>query len=240
MTTASKLKNKVAIITGASQGIGRASALTLAGEGVNLVLIGRNEEKLSSLKDECQKLGVEVKTLAFDLTQIERLNDLVSDILGTFPKVDFLINNAGTYVRGNLNDSALSEWDYLLNLNFRSVYHLTNRLLPSIQQGGAIINVSSISAHHFNKGGEIYSATKAALKAYSNCLFESIREKGIKVSCFYPGYVNTELGRENALEPEKMIQPNDIAEAIRGVINAPINVCSTEIIIRPQFSPYRK
>ena len=240
MTAESKLKNRVAIITGATQGIGRATALTLAKEGVNLVLIGRNLEKLSTLEVECSKFGGKIKTVAFDLSQVEKINDLVKDILGTFPQVDILVNNAGTYVKGNPYESKLEDWDYLLDLNFRSVYHLTNRVLPSIQEGGAIINISSISAHNFNKGGEIYSATKAALKAYSSSLFESVRENGIKVTCFFPGFVNTELGREAHLDSEKMIQPEDISQSILWVLNLPLTACPTEMTIRPQRTPYKR
>ncbi len=240
MSTQSNLKNKVAVITGASQGIGRATALTLAKEGVNLVLIGRNFEKLSSLEKECSSLGSKVKTLAFDLSQIGKIQELTKDILGTFPQVDILVNNAGTFVKGNPYESKLEDWDYLLDLNFRSVYHLTNRLLPSMREGGAIINISSISAHNFNKGGEIYSATKAALKAYSNSLFESVRENGIKVTCFYPGFVNTELGREAYLDSDKMIQPEDISQSVLWVLNLPLTACPTEMTIRPQRTPYRK
>ena len=240
MSTQSNLKNKVAVITGASQGIGRATALTLAKEGINLVLIGRNLEKLSSLEKECTNLGSNVKTIAFDLSQIGKIQELTRDILGAFPQVDILVNNAGTFVKGNPYESKLEDWDYLLDLNFRSVYHLTNRLLPSMKEGGAIINISSISAHNFNKGGEIYSATKAALKAYSNSLFESVRENGIKVTCFYPGFVNTELGREAHLDSEKMIQPEDISQSVLWVLNLPLTACPTEMTIRPQRTPYRK
>lgn len=93
MSTQSNLKNKVAVITGASQGIGRATALTLAKEGVNLVLIGRNLEKLSSLEKECSNLGSNVKTITFDLSQIGKIQELTKDILGTFPQVDILVPN---------------------------------------------------------------------------------------------------------------------------------------------------
>ena len=234
------LKNKVAVITGAGRGIGRASALTLAQEGVSLVLIGRNEENLRSLESECKKHSVTVKVIPFDLSKVEEIESLVRNILSSFPKIDFLVNNAGTYSKGNPYESKLEDWDYLVNLNFRSIYHLTNKLLPSIQNGGAILNISSIAANHYYKGGEIYTATKAALKAYSSCLFESVRENGIKVTCFYPGFVNTDLGREDHLVAEKMIQPEDIANSIVWVLNLPLTTCPTEVTIRPQHSPYRK
>lgn len=234
------LRNKVAIVTGASQGIGESIAFSLAKEGAQLVLIGRNAEKLEKVAFECERLGGKAKILPFDLTQIENIPNLVKDILAAFSTVHIIVNNAGTYVNGNPYESDTKDWDYALDLNFRSVYHLTNRILPSISaDGGAIINISSIAGLMTYKGGEIYTATKYALRAYSNCLFDSVREKGIKVTCLFPGFVNTELGREDKIIPEKMIQPNDIASAVLWALKLPATACPTEITVRPQYSPYR-
>lgn len=235
------LQNKIAVITGASQGIGESIALSLAKEGVHLALIGRNKAKLQKVASVCEELGGKVSVFAFDLTEIEKIPELVGTILATFPRLDILVNNAGTYVKGDPYDSDIKMWDYALDLNFRSVYHLTNRLLPSISSdGGAIINISSIAGLMTYKGGEIYTATKYALRAYSNCLFDSVREKGIKVTCLFPGLVNTELGREENIIPEKMIQPEDIAISVLMALKIPATACPTEITVRPQFSPYRK
>jgi NADP-dependent 3-hydroxy acid dehydrogenase YdfG len=234
------LQNKVAVVTGASQGIGESIALTLAKEGVHLILIGRNAEKLELVATKCLKLGGKATIFPFDLTQIDQIPKLVSKILTSFPAINFVVNNAGTYVKGDPYESDTKDWDYALDLNFRSVYHLTNRILPSITSNeGAIFNISSIAGLSTYKGGEIYTATKYALRAYSNCLFDSVREKGIKVTCLFPGFVNTELGREENIIPEKMIQPDDIASAVLWAIKLPTTACPTEITVRPQFSPYR-
>ncbi len=234
------LLNKVAVVTGASQGIGESIAFSLAKEGAQLILIGRNGDKLEKVAAECERLGGKTKILPFDLTQIENIPHLVKDILDAFSTVHILVNNAGTYVNGNPYESDTKDWDYALDLNFRSIYHLTNRILPSIAtDGGAIINISSIAGLMTYKGGEIYTATKYALRAYSNCLFDSVREKGIKVTCLFPGFVNTELGREDKIIPEKMIQPDDIASAVLWAVKLPATACPTEITVRPQFSPYR-
>jgi NADP-dependent 3-hydroxy acid dehydrogenase YdfG len=234
------LKNKVAVITGASQGIGKATALMLAQDGINLALIGRNKEKLQMVADECEDLGVKASVFSFDLTNVEKIPVLISDILKKFPAIDFLINNAGTYVDGNPFESDLKKWDYALDLNFRSVYHLTNQFLTFFNKdGGAIINVSSISGMQTSAGGEIYNSTKHALRAYSNCLFESVREKNIKVTCICPGFVNTEMSLKPNLNSEKMIQPEDIANSILWVLKIPNTACPTEITVRPQLTPYR-
>lgn len=236
-----KLNKKTALITGASQGIGRAIALNLASEKIDLALVGRNEAKLKEVAYECEKLGAKVKTYAFDLTEIEKIPSLLEKIKMDFKALNILVNNAGTYAKGNPFESDLKKWDYALDLNFRAVYHLTNQALALIpeQDGGAIINISSIAGQTTYKGGEIYCATKFALRAYSNCLFESVREKNIKVTCIYPGYVNTELGRGENLDESKMIQPEDIASTVNSFLKTPLTACQTEIIIRPQRTPYK-
>ena len=236
-----KLDKKIALITGATQGIGRAIALNLATEKVDLALVARSEDKLKSVAKECEKLGVVVKTYPVDLSQVEKIPSLLENAKKDFGLVNVLVNNAGTYEKGNPFEADLKKWDYALNLNFRSVYHLTNQALSLIPQNdsGAIVNISSIAGQMTYKGGEIYCATKFALRAYSNCLFESVREKNIKVTCIYPGYVNTDLGRAENLDESKMIQPEDIASTINHFLKTPITACQTEIIIRPQMSPYR-
>lgn len=236
-----KLDNKTALITGASQGIGRAIALNLASEKISLALVGRNESKLKEVAKECENFGVKVRIYPFDLAEINKIPALVEKVRTDFKALHILVNNAGTYAKGNPFESDLKEWDYALDLNFRAVYHLTNQALALIpeQDSGAIINISSIAGQMTYKGGEIYCATKFALRAYSNCLFESVREKNIKVTCIYPGYVNTELGRGENLDESKMIQPEDIAITVNSFLKTPLTACQTEIIIRPQRTPYK-
>jgi short-subunit dehydrogenase len=234
-------KRKTAVITGASRGIGEAIATCLAAEGYNLVLIGRDLDRLGDVSARCQKFDVKVHVISFDLTQIDQIPGLVANVLSMNSTIDVLINNAGVFVSGDLSSGNFQDWDLALDLNFRSVYHLTNRLLNSFgEDGGTIINVSSISALISSSGSEIYSATKAALKAYSSSLFESVREKGIKVTCLMPGFVNTDMGQAGGLISEKMIQPEDVAKTVSWIINTSTTVCPTEIILRPQHSPYRQ
>ena len=236
-----KLNNKVALITGASQGIGRAIALNLASEKIDLALVGRNEERLKAVADECIKLGVRVKIYSIDLADTSKIPSLIERVKSDFKSFSILVNNAGTYANGNPFESNLKDWDYALDLNFKAVYHLTNQALELISQNesGAIINISSIAGQMTYKGGEIYCATKYAVRAYSNCLFESVREKNIKVTCIFPGYVNTEMGRGENLDEAKMIQPDDIALTVNCFLKTPLTACQTEIVIRPQRTPYK-
>ncbi len=236
-----KLDNKTALITGASQGIGRAIALNLASEKINLALVGRNEARLKEVAHECEKFGVKVKTYAFDLAEVDKIPSLVEKVKADFNELSILVNNAGTYASGNPFESDLKKWDYALDLNFRAVYHLTNQALALIseQDCGAIIHISSIAGQMTYKGGEIYCATKHAVRAYSNCLFESVREKNIKVTSISPGYVNTEMGRGENLDESKMIQPEDIANTVNWFLKMPATACPSEITLRPQRTPYK-
>lgn len=236
-----KWENKTALVTGASQGIGRAIALSLAAERINLALVGRNEDRLQNVAKECEKFGVKVKVYALDLADVTKIPALIQNVKDDFKSLSILVNNAGTHVNGNPFESDLKAWDYTLDINFKAVYHLTNLALALIasQDAGAIINISSIAGQMTYKGGEIYCATKHALKAYSNCLFESVREKNIRVTTLYPGYVNTNMGRGEKLDESKMIQPEDIAMVVNNFLKMPITACSTEITIRPQRTPYK-
>ncbi len=236
-----KLNNKTAIVTGASQGIGKAIALNLAQEKINLALIGRNEKRLQEVAKECSKLGVVAKIYPFDLSQVEEISSVVEKMKSDFKTLDILVNSAGTYEKGNPFEADLKKWDYALNLNFRAVYYLTNQVLSimTTQECGAIINISSVAGQMSYMGGEIYCATKHALKAYSNCLFDSVREKNIKVTCLFPGFVNTEMGRGDNLDAQKMIQAEDIANTVNWFLKMPMTACPTEITIRPQRSPYK-
>jgi NADP-dependent 3-hydroxy acid dehydrogenase YdfG len=234
-----KLMKKVAVVTGASRGIGKCIAVSLAQEGVSLALLARDEKELAATAFACEQYGVTAKVYPIDLSHIEDIEKIILKIKNDFKEVNILVNDAGKYADGDPFDSNLKEWDYALDLNFRAPYHLTNNLLKifNLNEESAVINISSISGLTITEGGEIYNASKAALKSYGGCLFESVREKGIKVTNIYPGYVNTNMTAGGKLNHDKMIQPQDIASAVVWALSMPSNACPTDITIRPQFSP---
>lgn len=235
------LDNKVAVVTGASRGIGKCIALTLAQEGTHLALIARTEKDLASTAFACEQYGVTAKYYPFDLSQIEKIPELVARIKKDFKHIDVLVNDAGKYEEGDPFKSDLKSWDNTLDVNFKSIYHLTHDLLPMLEgRETAVINIDSISGLTTTAGGEIYNASKAALKSYAGCLFEDVREKGIKVTNIYPGYVNTSMTSEDKADHAKMIQPQDVASAVMFALRMPENACSTDITIRPQHSPTKK
>lgn len=234
-----KLTNKVAVVTGASRGIGKSIALQLAEEGTHVALIARNEKDLAATAFACEQYGVTAKIYPFDLSEISKITELTEKIKKDFRHIDILINDAGIYTEGDPFKSDLAQWDYTLNVNFRAPMHLTKELLKMFPDNAesAVINISSISALTVTEGGEIYNASKAALKSFGGCLFESVREKGIKVTNIYPGYVNTKMTAEDHADHNKMIQPQDVASAVIWALHMPANACPTDITIRPQFSP---
>jgi short-subunit dehydrogenase len=235
-------KNKIAIVTGASRGMGKAIALNLAQKGTHLALVARNENDLREVAQACEKHQVRAKIFPFDLTEIHKIPELIKSIHQEFKEVHMLVNDAGKYTAGDPFESDLKEWDMTLDLNFRSVYHLTNQVLPWLSQNqeGSIVNICSIASLMTSKGGEIYSASKHALKGYAGSLFESIREKGVKVINIYPGFVNTSMVDGDKLDRKKMIQPEDVASAVIWAIGVPGTTCATDITLRPQKSPYMK
>ncbi len=237
-----KLENKVAIVTGAGRGIGKAIALNLAQEGTHLALIARTEREIAATAFACEQYGVTAKYYPFDLTQISRIPWLVEQIKRDFKEINILINDAGRYEEADPIDSNLKEWDKTLDLNFKAIYHLTQEVLKIFPENreAAVINISSISGLTTTSGGEIYNSSKAALRSYAGCLYEDVRERGIKVTTIYPGYVNTSMTAEDKLDHDKMIQPEDIASAVNWALKIPETACPTDITIRPQRSPSRK
>lgn len=231
---------RIAVITGASRGIGRATALTLAEKGCAVGLIARTEATLAQTAKECRAFGAPVFALPVDLESpaaaVEGLKLLVRELGG----LDILINNAGTSASGSIEDLSLDDYDQVINLNLRSVMALCKQAIPDLKKSkhGAIINIASIAGHLTYPGGTAYATSKHALRAFTGCLFDDIREHGIKVSAVSPGYVNTDMVGSPKLDSSKMIQTQDIVDAIIYLLKASPTVCPTEIILRPQLAPY--
>jgi len=234
-------KGKTALVTGASRGIGRSIAQRLAEMGFNLVLTARSGEKLRELEKRIKGLGVECESLPLDLSEKEAPEKIIRITQETFNSLHVVVNNAASSGGGRLQDADLERWDRCLDLNFRAAVHLTRLGLPLMSKNdwGAVINISSISAHRPSGGAAMYSATKHALNGFSHSIFEDIREQGIKVVCITPGFVATDLIAKYNLASENLIQPDDVADAVSYALNCSGTVCPTEIILRPQKSPHQ-
>lgn len=232
-----ELKNKVILITGASGGIGAAAAQLLAGRGMSVALAGRNIKKLETVAEDCRTPGGVAEIFPGEITDENYTSGLPHAVKERFGGLHALFNNAGVFETGAFDQADISRWDDALDVNFRSLLHLTKAAIPHLLENSesAVINLSSIAGRMTFGGGGIYSATKHAVHAFSGCLFEDLRDRGLKVSTIYPGFVDTGMTSGVAGDRSHMIQPDDVARTLEFVLEFPSNACPTEIVIRPQF-----
>ena len=230
---------QTALVTGAGKGIGRAIALRLAANGYNLFLLGRDVDALTAVTTDCTALSAQAAFLAGDLRETGYIDDAVRAARARFGQIDVLVNNAGIAHQSAVQDADLEAWRAVLDLNFGAAMTLTRSVAPEMveRRHGAIINVSSISGRYTNAGSAIYAASKHALNGFTGCVFEDVREFGIKVSCIMPGFVDTALTSNMGMRAERMIRPDDIADAVAFVLASSARCCPTEIVIRPQLQP---
>ena len=229
----------VAIVTGASGGIGRAISLSLGKHGYEMILLGRDTKKLQALTTECQSLYGKATYFAGDLLDVNYLELMEKTISSHQENISVLVNNAGIAVRGPFYESSMKEWSKIVDLNVSAALNLSRAVLPRMidRRKGAIINISSLSGRFTSAGSALYSATKHALNGLSGGMFEDIREFDIKVSTIMPGYVDTELTSNIGRNKKRMILPEDVAAAVDFVIQSSPNCCPTEIVLRPQQAP---
>jgi len=217
----SKLSGKTALITGASAGIGWASALALAGEGANLVITARRQERLAELKAAIQKEGGKAISLMADAKEEETARQTVDLAIQTFGSLDILINNVGIGNYKNLIDTSAEEYDEMMDSNMRSTFLFTRHAVPAmIKQGSGTILVISSMAGVYGFGGEaVYCATKFAQVGFAQALDKELRPHGIKVGAICPGGVKTEfaLGKgrtEESVAASGMLDPEDVAGVV--------------------------
>lgn len=213
------LTGKVALVTGAGKGIGKAIAIALAHEGVHVGLLARSENQLTEVAAELQKLGVKTSIAAADVADEAAVNAAVAHITGELGAVDILINNAGIGTFAKFLDMPPADWEHIIRVNLLGVYYVTRAALPAMiaRQSGDIINISSTSGLRAAAGSSAYSASKFAVMGLSEALMQEVRKHNIRVSALTPSTVATELAISNNLtdgNPDKVMQPEDIAEFI--------------------------
>lgn len=236
------LAGKIAIVTGAGRGIGRATALLLGQSGARVVLASRSEFELSAVSEEITKQNGEALAVSTDLTRDDEMERLVNRALEHWGSVDYLINNAGWGRTAPVIKAKVEDWDRTLQVNLRAPMILSRLVLPTlIEKGeGAIINIGSISARADQANTAAYSASKSGLISFTESLYEEVREYGIKVAVILPGFVDTALiPPARRLDRSKMIRPEDIAQTVFFVLTCSPNCCPVEIAVRPQRTPYK-
>jgi len=235
------LKGKVALVTGAGRGIGKAISLMLAQSGCRVILAARSRDQLEEVQREIRDCGGEALVVAADLARDEDIQHLVESSRSC-GAVDILINNAGWGKRAPVVKGGVDDWDRTFRVNLRAPMILAKQFLPNmIAKGeGAVINIGSVSGKTGEANGAAYAASKFGLIGFTQSLYEEVREHGIKVSVILPGFVDTPMIPPNRqLDRSKMIQADDIAQAVHYVLTSPATCCPVEITVRPQRTPYR-
>ena len=234
------LKGKVAVITGASRGIGRASALAFAKEGVHIVATARNEAELNSLVEDCEQFGVKAIAVPADATQEADVSRLKAEALKAFPHIDILVNNAGVAKYSSLLGLTIEDYDWMMNTNMRSTFLCTHAFLPEMieRKSGAVIVVSSQAGLNGYPGETVYCSTKFAQVGFAYALDAEVREHNIKVCVIAPGSVRTTFafgtGRvEGQPDLEFMMEADDVADAVVFAAAQPIKSRAILVGMRP-------
>lgn len=239
------MSEKWALITGATAGIGHATALLLAQNGYNLILIGRREEKLQEIKRQLGSSQVQIKTFALDITKKEKVGQFLRDQTDLLKHVDVLVNNAGL-AKGvdKMQDARLEDWESMIDTNINGLLYMTRGLLQFMapRKQGHIVNLGSVAGRWTYPGGGVYAATKFAVRALSEGLRLDLMGTGIRVTNIAPGMVNTEFSTvrlgdkakaDQIYAGMKPLSAEDIAETILWCVLRPPHVNIQEILIYP-------
>ncbi|MTH18129.1 3-ketoacyl-ACP reductase [Flavobacterium sp. LC2016-01] len=213
------LKNKTALITGAGKGIGKAIALALAKEGVNVILVARTQADVDQLADQTNNLGVKSLALAADVSDMNSINAAVEKAFAEFKNIDILINNAGIASFGKFLELEPSNWEKIIQVNLMGTYYTTRAVIPNMieRQTGDIINISSTAGLNGNPLTSAYSASKFAVLGLTDSLMQEMRKHNIRVTALTPSTVATDLAIDLKLtdgNPEKVMQSEDMADLI--------------------------
>ena len=197
------MKDKVAIITGASSGIGRATALLFAKKGSKVIAVGRNEKELNLLRDELGERDGVLKVQLADVREITQVEKLVTDTADAFGKIDVLVNAAGIIMNGSIENTELDDWDKMMNINLRSVFFLMQKCVPHLEKSkGNVVNVSSVAGTRAFPNVLAYCVSKAAVDQLTRCSALELAPKNIRVNAVNPGVVVTNLHKRGGMEDE--------------------------------------
>ncbi|WP_103123548.1 SDR family oxidoreductase [Nostoc cycadae] len=233
-----------ALITGASSGIGKATALAFAKAGIDVALVSRSLDKLEAVATAAKQTGVEAKAYALDLADLPQVEAKINAIAQDFGNIDILVNNAGIGYTANLNDTSLEDWQQVININLTSVFECIKGILPGMRDRctGTIINVASIAAKQTFAGWGAYCVSKAGLLALSQTLAQEERAHGIRVTAICPGSVNTEIWDTDTVnvnfDRSKMLTPEIVAQSILHTVLLPPQAVIDELILMPNTGTF--
>jgi len=237
-------KRKTALITGATSGIGRATAHEFAKHGIRLILCGRRQERLDTIQRALSK-QTEVTTLNFDVRDKVEVFKAIESLSETFKQIDILINNAGNaHGLDPIQDGNLDDWDAMMDINVKGLLYVSKAVIPQMteRQSGHIINIGSSAGKEVYPKGNVYCASKHAVIAITDGMRIDLNPFGIKVSAINPGLVETEFSEvrfkgdaiaDNVYKGYKALQPEDIADIIQFAITRPSHVNIADLLVFP-------
>jgi NADP-dependent 3-hydroxy acid dehydrogenase YdfG len=228
----------VAIITGATSGIGRAIALALGQRGHAVAICARTPGHVAAVVDELRGAGIRAWGAPCDVGVAEQVEAFCREAERQLGDVLVLVNNAGVGLLKPVAEMSVEEWDQVFATNIRSVFLMTRAVLPAMRQRrrGWIINIASLAGKNGLRHGAAYSATKHAMRGFAASLMLEVRQEGVRVATLFPGSVNTGFGSAPGRsddERARMLQPEDVAEAVVGVLALPPRALISELDLRP-------
>jgi 3-oxoacyl-[acyl-carrier protein] reductase len=239
MSSSETIQGKVAVVTGASRGIGLAIARRLAGMGAKVSVCARDSQTLARAASELRQQGASVFALPTDVTRAIEAESLVKKTEQSLGPIEILVNNAGIGYFAPVQDMSETQWDATLDTNLKGVFLLSKLVAPGMIQrrSGQIINIGSLAGKSAFAGGSIYCASKWGLLGLTQCMAEDLRSYGIRVSAICPGSVATEFSPHAGQNTSKMLQPDDVAHAVETLVTQSPQSFISEILLRPTQRP---
>jgi 3-oxoacyl-[acyl-carrier protein] reductase len=233
------LDEKVALVTGASRGIGFAIAQTLARLGASVCICARNAKKLEDAAVRLRQFGAKVLTLPADVTRTDEIAVLVERTERELGPIEVLVNNAGVGYFGPAYEAPESVWDSVLDTNLKAVFLLTKAVAPGMirRKAGHIINIASLAGKNSFAGGAIYCSSKWGLLGFTYSVAEDLRAYGVRVAAICPGTVHTEFGAHEGKDAGKMLQAEDVAHVVQMLVTQAPQSFISEVLLRPTLKP---
>jgi NADP-dependent 3-hydroxy acid dehydrogenase YdfG len=245
------LSNTVALVTGASSGIGAATARELAGRGAAVAVAARRKDRLDALAEEIGQAGGRAEAIESDVTDQAQARQLVADTVQRLGRLDIVINNAGVMLLGPIEDAPTEEWDRMIDLNLKGLLYVAHAALPHLLEAAQgdprhvadLVNISSVAGRVAGKNAGVYNLTKFGVGAFSESLRQEVTGRHVRVSVVEPGAVDTELPGHNRPEIQELLlgrigdiermESEDIADAIAFIVTRPRRTAINELLIRP-------
>lgn len=240
------MMNKIILVTGATSGIGQATALKAAEAGFDVIITGRRKERLEELAGKIRQTGADVLALNFDVRQADEVQKAIDNLEGKWRNIAVLVNNAGLAVGTNpIQEGILDDWERMIDTNVKGLLYITRAVAPLMvaNNSGHIVNLGSIAGKEVYPGGNVYCATKHAVDALSKAMRTDMLKYNIKVTNIAPGMVETEFSivrfkgdttaADNVYKGMTPLTNEDIAETILFAITRPAHVCLNDIVIMP-------